>query len=67
MTLRDYIKRADMSVTELSSRAAIPRTTIYRYFRNLSPITGNRLRAIGEVLGMSNEEIGSLVMKGGRT
>jgi len=61
MTLNDYRKRAGVSMTELSKYAAVPRRTLYRYFKNPSPMTGNRMRAIGEVLGMSNEEIGSII------
>ena len=47
-------------MTELSEYTAVPRRTLYRYFEDPSLMTVSRLRVIGEVLGMTNEQIGEI-------
>lgn len=67
MTLLDYMKRAHIRGNrELSRLTRIPHTTMDRIVKDPTKATGKQLKDIAFWCGISCEELGTLVMKGGQ-
>lgn len=67
MNLRGYMKRAHIGGNrELSRLTGIAHSTMDRIVKDPTRATGKQLRKIAYFCGISCEELGTLIMKGGK-
>lgn len=67
MTIRDYMKRAYIPSNRALSRLTnIPHSTLDGIVKDPTQGKGFQLRDIADVCGISCEELGALIMKGGK-